>query len=172
MRPPPFDDPLSGHFPKGSPLFGPISNEKEVGEWRDLKRAVNSIVQYGYQPDLFPNGRITVTVLRSMGQERYLVGHGQHRAAVLAAMGMERIDVGIYSTVPAVVDELDVRLWPHVRSGFIGVETATEVLRRYFQDPESDPALRIGAACQDPWLDDSLPETRVTSRPSHPGHDG
>jgi hypothetical protein len=169
LRPPPFDDPMSGKYPKGSPLFGPINMEKELGEWRDLKRAVASILRYGYQPDSFPNGRIRVTVLRSMGEERYVVGHGQHRAAVLAAMGMERIEVGIYPTVPAVVDESEVELWPHVRSGFVGADTAMETLRRYFRRPEEDPALEIGAQCQDPYLTSRPTGSEVPARPTSAG---
>jgi hypothetical protein len=172
MRQPPFEDPLSGEFPKGSPLFGPISEEKEHGEWRDLRRTVDSILRYSYQPDAFPNGRITVTVLRSRGEERYLVGHGQHRAAVLAAMGAERIEVGIYATVQAVVDESEVELWPHVRSGFVEIDTATETLRRYFNRPESDPALEIGAQCQDPHLSGNPSGPEVAVRPTSAGRDG
>ncbi len=144
---PPFDDPFAvADGPPGSPLFGPLNNAAGKTEWSRLRRCVKSIQKYGYQPGLFPRGRINVVVLRSQQQERYLVVHGQHRAAVLAAMGAERIEVGTHSILPPVVDESEAHLWPYVQSGFLSEEVAVAVLRRYFTTPESDPALKIGAA--------------------------
>jgi hypothetical protein len=149
LAPPPFDDPFAPTYPPGSPLFGPLDDAKGHGEWRRLRARVQSVRTYGYQPELFPRGRIRVTVLRSGQEQRYLVAHGQHRAAVLAAMGHERIDVSIHGTDPVVVDEEEAHLWPHVRSGLLSVERAVAMLRRYFTTPESDRALRIGAAARE-----------------------
>ena len=146
LAPPPFDDPYSPTYPPGAPLFGPLSRSAGEAEWRRLRGRVKSILTYGYQPDLFPRGRIRVTVLRSGQEQRYLVAHGQHRAAVLAAMGYERIDVGVHITDPLVVDQAEIHLWPHVRSGYLTTERAVAMLRRYFTSSGSDPALAIGAA--------------------------
>lgn len=148
LFPAPFSDPFGQHFPSGSPLFGPLNMGDGRAQWRRLRASVKSILEYGYRPELFPRGRINVSVLRSRGSERYLVGHGQHRVAVLAAMGMKRIRVGIHANVPSVIDESEVHLWPHVRSGFLGAEIAVAELRRYFCLGEDDPALKIRAACE------------------------
>lgn len=148
LAPPPFDDPYAPTYPPGSPLFGPLSRSAGEAEWRRLRGRVESILAYGYQPELFPRGRIKVTVLRSGQEQRYLVAHGQHRAAVLAAMGYERIDVGVHTTDPPVVDEAEAHLWPHVRSGFLSTERGMAMLRRYFTSPDSDPALEIGASAR------------------------
>lgn len=146
LAPPPFDDPHAAEFASGSPLFGPLSRPAAEAEWRRLKGRVKSILTYGYQPSLFPRGRIRVTVLRSGQEQRYVVAHGQHRAAVLAALGYDRIDVGIHQTDPPVVDEEEAPLWPHVRSGFLSADRAAAMLRRYFAPPASDPALQVAAA--------------------------
>jgi len=143
---PPFDDPHVSQPASGSPLFGPLSRSAGEAEWRRLKGRVKSILDYGYQPELFPRGRIRIVVLRSGQQQRYLVGHGQHRAAVLAAMGHTQLEVSIHLTVPPVVDESEAHLWPHVKSGFLTRECAVDMLRRYFTTPASDAALRIAAA--------------------------
>lgn len=148
LAPPPFDDPFAGARASGSPLFGPLRQSAAEAEWRRLRGRVESIRRYGYRPDLFPRGLIRVTVLKSGGEQRYLVGHGQHRAAVLAAMNHERIDVGLHTNDPLVVDEAEVHLWPHVRSGFLSEDRAVAMLRRYFTTPASDRALEIGAAAQ------------------------
>ena len=146
LAPPPFDDPYAATYPPGSPLFGPLTRSAGEAEWRRLRGRVKSILTYGYRPDLFPRGRIRVTVLRSGQEQRYLVAHGQHRAAVLAAMGCERIDVGVHITDPVVIDQAEAHLWPHVRSGFLSTEQAVAMLRRYFTSSGSDPALAIGSA--------------------------
>lgn len=148
LSPPPFDDPHASTYPPGSPLFGPMSGPRGEAQWRRLRERVKSILAYGYQPELFPRGLIRVTVLKSGQEQRYLVGHGQHRAAVLAAMGHERIDAGVHSTDPLVIDEAEAHLWPHVRSGFLSTERAVAMLRRYFATPGSEPALRIGAVAR------------------------
>ena len=64
---PPFDNPHADAFPAGTPLFGPVSEQEGQTEWRRLRRSVSSVLEYGYQPDLFPRGRIAVSVLRSRG---------------------------------------------------------------------------------------------------------
>lgn len=148
LAPPPFDDPYAGMAAPGSPLFGPLSEAKGEAEWQRLRGRVKSILAYGYQPVLFPRGLIRVTVLRSGGEQRYLVGHGQHRVAVLASLGYKRINVGVHVNDPLVVDEAEAHLWPHVRSGLLSVEGAKAMLRRYFAPPASDPALQIAAATQ------------------------
>jgi hypothetical protein len=142
---PPFDDPWSGVPPSGTPVFGPQSDEAGEVEWRRLRRSVISVWDYGYQPRLFPQGRINVTVLRSQGEERYLVGHGLHRTAVLSAMGLERIEVGIDHRNPWIIDETDVDQWPYVRSGFVSRQVGIDSIRRYFANPETAPAARIRA---------------------------
>ncbi len=141
---PPFDDPFHSQKPSGTPVFGPQSDEAGEVEWQRLRRSVISVRDYGYQPRLFPQGRINVTVLRSQGEERYLVMHGLHRTAVLSAMGEERIEVGVDHRNPWIVDEDQVDLWPYVRSGFVTRELAVRNLRRYFTTPEPDLASRIG----------------------------
>jgi hypothetical protein len=146
LSPPPFDDPLSSVPASGSPLFGPLSKAAGEAEWQRLRSRVRSILHYGYQPELFPRGRIKIVVLRSGQQQRYLVGHGQHRAAVLSAMGSTRLEVSIHNTVPPVVDESEAHMWPHVKSDFLTRQQAVSMLRRYFTTPSSDPALRIGTA--------------------------
>jgi hypothetical protein len=147
LSPPPFDDPFASVYPSGSPLFGPQNSDEGEAEWRRLRHSVESVLRYGYRPDLFPRGRINVTILRSQGDQRYLVGHGQHRTAVLAAMGESRVEVGIHAMMAPIVDESEVESWPHVRSGLLKSEEAVPLLRRYFTTPENDPALTIGAAC-------------------------
>jgi hypothetical protein len=148
LAPPPLDDPTTSTYAAGSPLFGPLTRAAGEAQWRRLRGRVKSMLAFGYQPDLFPQGRIRVTVLKSGHEKRYLVGHGQHRAAVLAAMGHERIDVGIHVANPPVADEAEASTWPHVRSGFLSTEQARAMLRRYFAPPASDPALQIGAAAR------------------------
>lgn len=159
LSPPPFDDPFATEAPSGSLLFGPVPDSVGIAAWARLKASVDSIIDYGYQPELFPRGRIGVIVLRSGAEERYLVAHGQHRAAVLAAMGVGRLEVAIHPTLPSVVDEREARAWPYVVSGFITESQAVETLRRYFNAPDADPALRIAAACQHPKRQD--PTTRA-----------
>lgn len=142
---PPYDDPFSPQTPSGTPVFGPLTDEAGEVEWQRLRRSVVSVRDYGYQPRLFAQGRINVTVLRSRGEERYLVMHGLHRTAVLSAMGLERIEVGIDHRNPWVIDENQVDRWPYVRSGFVTKDLAVRNLRRYFVTSESDPAARIGS---------------------------
>ena len=145
VPPPPHDDPYSRHPVPGSPLFGPASYAAGAAEWRRLKYVLSSVQKYGYQPDLFPRGRINVTVLRSLHSDRYLVRHGQHRAAVMAALGIESIEVGIHESLDRIVDEVEVDSWPHVDSGLITREAALELFAGYFAPPDSDPALEIGS---------------------------
>lgn len=139
---PPFDDPTSPVPPSGTPVYGPRSDEAGKIEWARLGRSVQSIKEYGYQPRLFPQGRINVTVLRSRGDERYQVMHGLHRTAVLSAMGFDRIEVGIDPRNPWVVDEDQVEFWPYVKSGFVSAELAVAALRRHFDGPAA--AVEIG----------------------------
>jgi len=143
---PPYDDPFNPQAPSGTPVFGPQSDDAGEVEWQRLRRSVISVRDYGYQPRLFPQGRINVTVLRSQGEERYLVMHGLHRTAVLSAMGHQRIEVGVDHRNPWIVDENQVDDWPYVRSGFVTRDLAVRNLRRYFTKPETDPASRIGLA--------------------------
>lgn len=152
---PPYDDPWSDVAPSGTPVFGPQGDEAGEVEWQRLRRSVNSVRDYGYQPRLFPQGRINVTVLRSQGEERYLVMHGLHRTAVLSAMGHHRIEVGVDHRNPWIVDEDEVDRWPYVRSGFVTRDLAVRNLRRYFTTPESDPAPGIGLKASATPLDDS-----------------
>ena len=128
-------------------MTGPRSTAAGEEEWRRIRRNLISIQETGYQPQLFEKGRINVTVLRSRGEERYLVRHGMHRTAVLAAIGATELAVGNYHRAAWVIDESDVDQWPYVRSGFVSADLAIRSLRRYFNTPESDPALEIAAAC-------------------------
>lgn len=141
---PPFDDPFHSMTPSGTPVFGPRSDEAGEVEWQRLRRSVTSIRDYGYQPRLFPLGRINVTVLRFEGEERYLVMHGLHRTAVLSAMGQDRIEVGIDDRNPWIISEEEVDRWPYVRSGFVTRDLAIRNLGRYFASSEASAARRIG----------------------------
>ena len=141
---PPFHDPHTKAKPSGTPVFGPRSDAAGEVEWARLRRSVESVRVYGYQPHLFPQGRINVTVLRSQGQERYQVMHGLHRTAVLSAMGSERIEVGIDPRNPWIIDEDQVDSWPFVKSGFVPREQAIKAIRRYFTEPGTGPAVDIG----------------------------
>ena len=149
LNAPPFDDPYTTEKPPGIPLFGPLDDAEGQEELDRLRQCVVSIRRFGYQPELFKAGRINVTVLRSQGEQRYLVEHGIHRASVLAAMGASRIDVGIDHRCPWIVDESQVDQWPHVQSGFTTRHVALDSLRRYFNTPATDSALSIAAACHD-----------------------
>jgi len=129
---------------KGNPHYGP--NKVEFGQYvcRRLLAGYMLIREYGYLPEIFPDGYIQGYLLKDGDDYRFYVNEGQHRIAALGLLGYGEIKVKYNPDFLPVVDLKNIRQWPQVRRGLYSEETAARVFRHYFEEDGSSRARQLG----------------------------
>jgi hypothetical protein len=106
----------------------PLSRIEEEFFW--LERALDSISEKGYRPLRYRNFVTALRLVRSDGENAFLLTDGNHRVAAMAALGYKNILIRQPSRYR--VNEADCDRWPGVRSGLYGQEDALRVFGAYF----------------------------------------
>lgn len=130
--------------PGGNHHYGPNSDEFGEREFKQIKQTFRLIQQYGYQPEVFPDGHIQGHFLRKGGDYRFLVNEGQHRMAAVAALGYRVIRCKHNPRFDRVVDFKQLVRWPQVKSGLYSRQLAERVFRHYFESDGRRQAERLG----------------------------
>jgi len=129
---------------KGNPHYGP--NNIEFGQYvcKRLLAGYTLIREYGYLPEIFPDGYIQGYLLKDGDDYRFYVNEGQHRIAALGLLRYQAIKVKCNPDFLPVVDIKNIRQWPQVRRGLYSEETAAKVFRHYFEEDGSSRARQLG----------------------------
>lgn len=107
---------------------GPVVSEFIEFEKTRIRKVVDSIKKYGYDPNLNKGTpQLRVTLLKSGGSECLVIDSGQHRAAALAALGYTNIPVVV---LPKIIRREDVHTWPAVVAGNMTEQEALQVFDR------------------------------------------
>lgn len=137
----PLESPLLND--SGNPHYGP--NSDEFGEFV-LKRLLASytlLKEFGYRPEVFPDGYIQGYLLKWGKDYRFYVNEGQHRIATLSLLGYREIKVKLNPDFMPVVDLKNISKWPQVRRGLYSKEVATRVFCHYFLEDGRATARRL-----------------------------
>jgi hypothetical protein len=107
-----------------------VSSFRIEEEFVWLERALDSMMQDGYQPEqhTFAN---TLQLCSRNGLSAYIVLNGNHRVAALSALGHKRVRV--LQKLKHCIHELDVERWPRVRTGIFYREDALRVFQAFFE---------------------------------------
>lgn len=129
---------------QGNPHYGP--NSVEFGEFvaKRLWAGYTLLKEYGYLPEVFPDGYIQGYMLKKGKDYRFYVNEGQHRIAALALLGYEEIKVKLNPDFLPVVDLKHIKKWPQVRRGLYSEEIAARVFCHYFEEDGCGTARRLG----------------------------
>lgn len=115
----------------GNPMFGPVSDEQGLLEYRRLVGVYTSILERGFQLSSDRRNDVTGFLLRRNEEVRYIVTKGKHR---IAAVGVADPDgsVPVSFRRAVVLDDRDIPEWPLVRTGLWSATGARAYVDRLF----------------------------------------
>lgn len=118
----------------GNHRYGPNSLEFGTQEFNRLIKSYQSLVESGYQPEVYADGFIRGYFLLSGADYRFIICEGQHRIAALAALGHTEVDVYINLSTwyPKLVKRNNVVNFPYVKSKVYTKRQALQVFDCYF----------------------------------------
>ncbi len=128
----------------GNPHYGPNSDDFGTQVCRRLLATYMLLSQYGYLPEIFPDGYIQGYLLKDGSDYRFYVNEGQHRMAAVGLLGFKTIKARFNPDFLPVVDLKKIKTWPQVRRGLYSEETAEKVFRYYFEEDGRRKAEALG----------------------------
>lgn len=118
--------------------FGPLTSSQVAIEMERLQSASNSIIQYGYLPELHYDGYVRGFFLVRGSDYRFMVTSGKHRMPAISEGMLSEIDVIIEpNNFLPIVDIDDLKDWPQVRSGLYSETEASALFNSYFDGMEA-----------------------------------
>lgn len=128
----------------GNPHYGPNSDDFGTHVCRRLLATYMLLSQYGYQPEIFPDGYIQGYLLKDGSDYRFYVNEGQHRMAAVGLLGFKTIKARFNPDFLPVVDLKNIKTWPQVRRGLYSEGAAERVFRYYFEEDGRRKAEALG----------------------------
>ena len=130
----------------GNQHFGPNSREFGEIEYRRIINTYRMMEEYGYQPEIFPDGYVTGYLLVWGNDYRFVVREGQHRMPAISLLGPRvlRCRLDKQGLSPRTVDLKDIDDWPQVKSGLYPREVARRLFLKFFQENGREKARRLG----------------------------
>ncbi len=128
----------------GNPHYGPNTGEFGTYVLKRLLATYTLIKQFGYRPEIFPDGYIQGYLLKDGADYRFYVNEGQHRMAAVGLLGFEQIRVKFNPDFLPVVDIKNIRQWPQVKNGLYEKKVAEKVFYYYFEENGRKKAKELG----------------------------
>jgi tetratricopeptide (TPR) repeat protein len=128
----------------GNPHYGPNSIEFGNHVCKRLLANYTLLKQYGYLPEIFPDGYIQGYLLKDGSDYRFYVNEGQHRMAAVGLLGLKTIKARFNPDFLPVVDLKNIKQWPQVRRGLYSEAVAAKVFHYYFEEDGRRKAQMLG----------------------------
>jgi hypothetical protein len=128
--------------------FGPQLDDEGERHRDRLLAAYDSIRTRGYDPEAFPDGRVTGYFLVRGENHRFVVLQGNHRLAAMRHVGIERVAASWHPGHPPVIHEHDLDRWTTDRGGVLPPAVAHRLFDKLFTERGDTKAKNLGLVNQ------------------------